>query len=84
MSVVGPRPALANQNDLIDARTSKGIHHLKPGLTGWAQVNGRDEIPLEKKVELDYDYLGKKSLIFDAYVVLLTFYKVVKREGVQH
>ena len=84
MSVVGPRPALANQNDLIDARTSKGIHHLKPGLTGWAQVNGRDEIPLEKKVELDYDYLGKKSLIFDAYVVLLTFYKVVKREGIQH
>ncbi len=84
MSVVGPRPALSNQQDLIDARTSKGIHVLKPGLTGWAQVNGRDEIPLEKKVQLDYEYLGKKSLIFDVYVVLLTFYKVVKREGIQH
>ncbi len=84
MSVVGPRPALSNQQDLIDARTSKGIHVLKPGLTGWAQVNGRDEIPLEKKVQLDYEYLDKKSLIFDVYVVLLTFYKVVKREGIQH
>jgi O-antigen biosynthesis protein WbqP len=84
MSVVGPRPALSNQQDLIDARTKKGIHVLKPGLTGWAQVNGRDEIPLEKKVQLDYEYLDKKSLIFDVYVVLLTFYKVVKREGIQH
>ncbi len=84
MSVVGPRPALSNQQDLIDARTTKGIQVLKPGLTGWAQVNGRDEIPLEKKVQLDYEYLDKKSLIFDVYVVLLTFYKVVKREGIQH
>ena len=82
--MVGPRPALSSQQDLIDARTTKGIHALKPGLTGWAQVNGRDEIPLEKKVQLDYEYLGKKSLIFDVYVVLLTFYKVVKREGIQH
>jgi O-antigen biosynthesis protein WbqP len=84
MSVVGPRPALANQHDLIDARTIKGIHLIKPGLTGWAQVNGRDEIPLDKKVQLDYEYLDKKSLIFDVYVVLLTFYKVVKREGIQY
>jgi O-antigen biosynthesis protein WbqP len=84
MSVVGPRPALSNQQDLIDARTVKGIHLIKPGLTGWAQVNGRDEIELAKKVQLDYEYLDKKSLIFDVYVVLLTFYKVVKREGIQH
>lgn len=84
MSVVGPRPALANQQDLIDARTGKGIHLIKPGLTGWAQVNGRDEIALEKKVALDDEYLAKKSLLFDVYVVLLTFYKVVKREGIQH
>ncbi len=84
MSVVGPRPALTNQQDLIDARTEKGIHLIKPGLTGWAQVNGRDEIELAKKVQLDYEYLDKKSLIFDLYVVLLTFYKVVKREGIQH
>ncbi len=84
MSVVGPRPALSNQQDLIDARTEKGIHLIKPGLTGWAQVNGRDEIELAKKVQLDYQYLDKKSLIFDLYVVLLTFYKVVKREGIQH
>ena len=84
MSVVGPRPALAKQQDLIDARTAKGIHLIKPGLTGWAQVNGRDEIPLDKKVQLDYEYLDKKSFIFDVYVVLLTFYKVVKREGIQH
>jgi O-antigen biosynthesis protein WbqP len=84
MSVVGPRPALSNQQDLIDARTEKRIHLIKPGLTGWAQVNGRDEIELAKKVQLDYEYLDKKSLIFDVYVVLLTFYKVVKREGIQH
>lgn len=84
MSVVGPRPALSNQEDLIKARTEKGIHALKPGLTGWAQVNGRDEIELSKKVQLDYEYLDKKSLIFDVYVVLLTFYKVVKREGIKH
>jgi len=84
MSVVGPRPALSNQHDLIDARTEKGIHVIKPGLTGWAQVNGRDEIELVKKVQLDYEYLDKKSLIFDVYVVILTFYKVVKREGIQH
>lgn len=84
MSVVGPRPALSNQLDLIDARTEKGIHLIKPGLTGWAQVNGRDEIELSKKVQLDYEYLDKKSLIFDVYVVLLTFYKVVKREGIKH
>ncbi|WP_395768260.1 sugar transferase [Aquirufa sp.] len=84
MSVVGPRPALSNQQDLIDARTAKGIHLVKPGLTGWAQVNGRDEIELAKKVQLDYEYLDKKSLIFDLYVVLLTFYKVVKREGIKH
>ncbi len=84
MSVVGPRPALTNQQDLIDARTEKGIHLIKPGLTGWAQVNGRDEIELAKKVQLDYEYLDKKSMIFDLYVVLLTFYKVVKREGIQH
>jgi O-antigen biosynthesis protein WbqP len=84
MSVVGPRPALAKQQDLIDARTAKGIHLIKPGLTGWAQVNGRDEIPLDKKVQLDYEYLDKKSFIFDVYVVLMTFYNVVKREGIQH
>jgi len=84
MSVVGPRPALSNQQDLMDARTAKGIHRIKPGLTGWAQVNGRDEIALEEKVRLDDEYLAKKSFLFDVYVVLLTFYKVVKREGIQH
>jgi O-antigen biosynthesis protein WbqP len=84
MSVVGPRPALSNQQDLIEARTAKGIHLIKPGLTGWAQVNGRDEISLEKKVQLDYEYLDKKSFLFDVYIVLMTFLKVVKGEGVQH
>lgn len=84
MSVVGPRPALAKQQDLIDARTAKNIHLIKPGLTGWAQVNGRDEITLEKKVQLDYEYLDKKSFFFDVYIVLLTFYKVVKRDGIKH
>lgn len=84
MSFVGPRPALFNQYDLIKLRTSKGIHHLVPGLTGWAQVNGRDELSISKKVNFDEEYLKKKSFIFDLKILYLTFIKIIRREGVQH
>jgi O-antigen biosynthesis protein WbqP len=84
MSFVGPRPALFNQYDLIKLRTSKGIHHLKPGLTGWAQVNGRDDLPINKKVNFDVEYLKKKSFIFDLKILYLTFIKIIRREGVRH
>ena len=84
MSLVGPRPALSNQQDLIDARNRAAIHDLVPGLTGWAQVNGRDEVPLEVKVGFDVDYARKKSFLFDFRILLLTFWKVVRREGIQH
>ena len=84
MSIVGPRPALFNQDDLIALRTEKGVHKLIPGLTGWAQVNGRDELPIPQKVELDLEYLQKQSFFFDLKIIWLTFLKVVKRDGVSH
>lgn len=84
MSIVGPRPALFNQDDLIGLRTEKGVHVLTPGLTGWAQVNGRDELPIPAKVELDEYYLKHRSFLFDLKIIILTFVKVVKREGVTH
>lgn len=84
MSVVGPRPALFNQHNLIEMRTERGVHKLRPGLTGWAQINGRDELPIREKVKLDVDYIRKQSLAFDAKVILLTFLKVVRRDGVAH
>ena len=84
MSFVGPRPALFNQDDLIELRTEKGIHKLVPGLTGWAQVNGRDELPISFKVGLDLEYVERQSISFDMYVLWLTLIKVVRREGVSH
>jgi O-antigen biosynthesis protein WbqP len=84
MSVVGPRPALFNQHNLIEMRTEKGVHAIRPGLTGWAQVNGRDELPLPEKVRLDLDYLRQQSLAFDVKVICLTFLKVVRRDGIVH
>ncbi|MGX5219797.1 sugar transferase [Pseudomonas segetis] len=84
MSFVGPRPALFNQDDLIDLRTQNGVHHLLPGLTGWAQVNGRDELPIPDKVKLDVEYLKRQSLSFDIHILWLTFVKVVRRDGVVH
>ncbi len=82
MSFVGPRPALFNQDDLISLRTEKGIHHLMPGLTGWAQINGRDELPIPEKVALDEAYLHQQSFQWDLKILFLTALKVVKREGV--
>ena len=84
MSFVGPRPALFNQDDLIALRTQYGIHALTPGLTGWAQVNGRDELPIPDKVRLDFEYLQKQSLLFDIRILWLTFVKVLGRDGVSH
>ena len=84
MSFVGPRPALFNQHDLIALRTQRGVHVLVPGLTGWAQVNGRDELPIPDKVKLDAEYLGQQSLLFDICILWLTFLKVLNRDGVSH
>ena len=84
MSFVGPRPALFNQQDLIALRTEQGVHTLVPGLTGWAQVNGRDELPIPEKVKLDLVYLQRQSFWFDIYILWLTFIKVVRRDGVSH
>ncbi|MRS98710.1 sugar transferase [Ralstonia pickettii] len=84
MSFVGPRPALFNQDDLIALRTESGVHHLVPGLTGWAQVNGRDELPIPEKVQLDVEYLRRQSLMFDVRIIWMTFVKVVRRDGVSH
>lgn len=84
MSFVGPRPALFNQDDLMQLRTVIGIHALTPGLTGWAQVNGRDEISLEDKIRLDREYLEKQSIVFDMYILWLTFVKVLSKDGVSH
>jgi len=84
MSFVGPRPALFNQYDLIELRTRKGIHQLTPGLTGWAQINGRDELPIPVKVEFDEQYLKNRSLALDLQILLRTFRKVVRSEGVTH
>jgi O-antigen biosynthesis protein WbqP len=84
MSFVGPRPALFNQDDLIALRTEKNVHSITPGLTGWAQINGRDELPIPQKVELDAYYLKHQSLFLDIKIIVLTFVKVVKRDGVSH
>jgi O-antigen biosynthesis protein WbqP len=84
MSFVGPRPALFNQSDLINLRTERGIHKLMPGLTGWAQVNGRDELPISQKVELDTEYLQRQSLLFDFKILWMTVLKVLTRDGVSH
>jgi O-antigen biosynthesis protein WbqP len=84
MSFVGPRPALFNQDDLIALRTDAGIHELLPGLTGWAQVNGRDELPIPEKVKIDAEYLQKRSFGFDLWILWLTLLKVLRRDGVSH
>ena len=84
MSFVGPRPALFNQDDLIKLRTKKGVHNLIPGLTGWAQINGRDELPVPDKVELDIEYMERQSFWFDIYILWSTFLKVLSRDGVAH
>ena len=84
MAIVGPRPALFNQHDLIKLRTEKGVHLLKPGITGWAQINGRDELPIPDKVELDVDYMHRQSLLFDLKIIALTVVKVLCRDGIQH
>jgi O-antigen biosynthesis protein WbqP len=84
MSFVGPRPALYNQDDLIAMRTAKGVHEIRPGLTGWAQVNGRDDLPIPVKVSYDVEYLSRQSLMFDARIIILTALKVLKRDGISH
>jgi len=84
MSFIGPRPALFNQDDLIALRTEKGVDKLMPGITGWAQVNGRDELSIPDKVSLDVEYLNRQSLWFDLKILGMTFLKVVRREGVSH
>ncbi len=82
MSLVGPRPALFNQDDLIRLRTEKGVSKLVPGLTGWAQINGRDELTIPEKVDLDAHYLQHRSIVFDLRILVLTAFKVFRREGV--
>jgi len=84
MSFVGPRPALYNQDDLITLRTEKGVDKLLPGITGWAQVNGRDELSIPDKVALDVEYLNRQSFWFDIKILWMTFLKVIKRDGVNH
>ncbi len=84
MSFVGPRPALFNQHDLMALRTEQGVHTLVPGLTGWAQVNGRDELPIPDKVKLDVAYLQRQSLWFDIRILWLTLVKVLRQDGVSH
>jgi O-antigen biosynthesis protein WbqP len=84
MGFVGPRPALYNQNDLIALRTEHGVDRLLPGLTGWAQINGRDELPIPQKVRLEVDYLQRQSLAFDMKILVLTFLKVLRQDGITH
>jgi O-antigen biosynthesis protein WbqP len=84
MSFVGPRPALFNQDDLVALRTVAGVHELVPGLTGWAQVSGRDELPIPEKVKLDAEYLRRRSFGFDLHILWLTAVKVIRRDGVSH
>lgn len=84
MSFVGPRPALFNQADLIALRSECGVDKVLPGLTGWAQINGRDELPLPEKVKLDYDYLSRQSFSLDLKILFLTFLKVARRDGIVH
>lgn len=83
MSFVGPRPALFNQDDLVAARTAAGVHTLTPGLTGWAQINGRDELSIPDKVRFDREYLDRRSLMFDVAILALTFVKVLRRDGIR-
>ena len=84
MSFVGPRPALFNQDDLIEYRTKNGVYKLIPGLTGWAQINGRDELPIPQKVQFDHEYLEKRSFCFDLYILWLTLLKVIRSDGISH
>ena len=84
MSFVGPRPALFNQDDLVSLRTERGVHRLVPGVTGWAQVNGRDELPIPVKVEFDAEYLRRRSFSFDLKILFLTAIRVLRGEGVSH
>lgn len=84
MSFVGPRPALFNQEDLIELRTSAGVHALLPGLTGWAQVNGRDELEIPQKVKLDTEYLHRRTLGLDLWILWLTLLRVLRHDGVAH
>ena len=84
MSFVGPRPALFNQDDLINLRIKKGVDNLTPGLTGWAQINGRDELSIEEKVKFDEEYITLSSLRFDIKILIITLFKVIKREGISH
>ena len=84
MSLVGPRPALFNQEDLIALRTQNGVDKVLPGLTGWAQINGRDELPNPEKVKFDIEYLNRQTFLFDLKIIFLTALKVVKRDGVSH
>ncbi|QYG06082.1 MULTISPECIES: sugar transferase [Janthinobacterium] len=84
MSFVGPRPALFNQQDLIALRTQYGVEKILPGLTGWAQVNGRDELPIPEKVKLDVQYMQRQSLPLDVKIIFLTFLKVIRRDGITH
>lgn len=84
MSFVGPRPALFNQDDLVALRTQYGVHELVPGLTGWAQINGRDELPIPQKVAFDIEYLQRRSFMFDLQIMLKTVVKVIRRESISH
>lgn len=84
MSFVGPRPALFNQHDLISMRALKGVERLVPGLTGWAQVNGRDDLSVPDKVNLDAEYLERKTFLFDLKIIFLTVFRVLVKEGVSH
>ena len=84
MSFVGPRPALFNQDDLIKLRSTYGIEKILPGLTGWAQVNGRDDLPITEKVQKDVEYLQRHSFLFDLKILWLTFLKVIKKDGISH
>ena len=84
MSFIEPKPALYNQDDLVELRSQRGIHRLIPGVTGWAQVNGRDELPIPVKVEFDEYYLKNRSFILDLKILWMTFIKVLKAEGIQH
>ena len=84
MVFVGPRPALYNQDDLMALRVEADVHKLKPGITGWAQINGRDEISIDQKVALEKEYSQKKSMVFDTYIIFLTFFKVFKVKNITH
>jgi O-antigen biosynthesis protein WbqP len=84
MDFVGPRPALYNQDDLMELRKKSGVHQLKPGITGWAQINGRDEISLEEKVNFEIEYLNRKSIGFDIKIIALTFTSILKSDGIKH